>query len=95
MSFQQRFGRCSTHFRRNHAGEIVFQRNNIDGGNSIVLNNKLQSAQKPLIFLPLPMKIYTNYHLLQYKGIGMDLVRLKHHLVVKLLPKKNLSLGEH
>ena len=67
MGFQK-FGRCgSVHLRRNHAYEILFYADTVDGRNPSVVRDQFQCAAEYLVFSPLPVKTNPDHHLFQRK----------------------------
>src|SRR5665647_2850691 len=60
MCLQKFCGGGGAHLRGYHTQKIIFHRQDINGSDMVIFNNKLQPAAESLVFIALPVKSDTD-----------------------------------
>ena len=96
MCLEQLFGAGSTHLGGDHAPEVIFQCDDVDGGDALFFRDNLQRSLKTLVFPPFPVEVEADDHLLQFETVEVHILRFEGDLSVLFTLKADpISAGFH
>ena len=93
MRLQQFFRGVGAHFAGDDAYEVVFQREDVDGGEAFVLDNEFQQAAEGLVLAPLPVEVDADGDFLELKSAVCRLGGLQYQGVEGLVLPADLPVG--